>query len=122
MTTTVLSSSPISRRGHVKGKSSAESGLERASKSPKRRSSSRSHCARDGHRFESPQLHQEVARTDVISPRSEIARHFRRLCAEQWSALSKELASPRSSPSERVIALIDSTVCAVACVLMGSLR
>jgi hypothetical protein len=56
MTTKVLSSSPISRRGQAKGKSSAESGLERASKSPKRRSSSRSHCARDGHRFESTSL------------------------------------------------------------------
>ena len=39
--------------------------LERASKSPKRRSSSRSRCAGDGHRFKSPQLWS--AQIDVIS-------------------------------------------------------
>src|ERR1700729_2777090 len=61
MTAKVVSSSPISRGGQAKGKSSAEGGLERASESLKRRPNSRSRRARDGHRFESPQLHQEVA-------------------------------------------------------------
>jgi hypothetical protein len=83
MTTTVLSSSPISRRGQAKGKSSTESGLERASKSPKRRSSSRSHCARDGHRFESPQLHQEVGANRPGFPAPTIPRLF--------SALARKL-------------------------------
>jgi hypothetical protein len=32
--------------------------------------SSRSHCARDGHRFESPPLHQEVGGNDRGGPRS----------------------------------------------------
>ena len=45
VTTKVLSSSPISRGGPAKGKWSAEGGLELASKSPKRRSNSRSHRA-----------------------------------------------------------------------------
>jgi hypothetical protein len=37
----------------------------------------RSHCVRDGHRFESPQLHQEVGANRRDFLRHRIARHFR---------------------------------------------
>jgi hypothetical protein len=43
------------------------------------RNSSRSRRARDGHRFESPQLHQEVRANRRDFLRHRIARHFRDL-------------------------------------------
>jgi hypothetical protein len=53
------------------------------------RNSSRSRCARDGHRFESPQLHQEVRanRRDFLVRR--MARHFRAI-VENLIALVEE--------------------------------
>jgi hypothetical protein len=64
-----------------KGTSSAEGCLERARGYPKRRSNSRSRRGRDGHRFESPQLHRETGPNRRDFSGSEIARDFHTLCA-----------------------------------------
>jgi hypothetical protein len=49
------------------------------------RNSSRSHCARDGHRFESPQLHQEVL---DIAPRQRVSHiHHHDQTDDLWRAV-----------------------------------
>jgi hypothetical protein len=72
----VLSSSPTSRRGQAKGKFSAEGRLQRASASPSGDPTRDLTMPAVGHRFESPQVHQEVRvnRRDFL--RHRIPRHF----------------------------------------------
>src|ERR1700729_1662007 len=106
MTAKVVSSSPISRGGQAKGKSSAEGGLERASESLKRRPNSRSRRARDGHRFESPQLHQEVAANRPGFPAPTIPGLFsalarRLMVCGVYSAGTTDLGRPNAEISLR---------------------
>ena len=65
-----------------------KAGREQPAHIDRRREASRSHCARDGHRFESPPLHQRVRANRRDFRGSEIARHFRSLYAENRSLRS----------------------------------
>jgi hypothetical protein len=65
-----------------------KAGREQPAHIDRRREASRSHCARDGHRFESPPLHRRVRANRRDFPGSEITRHFRSLCAENRSLRS----------------------------------
>ena len=84
------------------------------------RNSSRSHCARDGHRFESPQLHQEVGASGYGFPDSKIPRRRRALAGHRpvcgsnlrgflasYRTVPLRVSMPRNSVSQRPVGLAE---------------
>jgi hypothetical protein len=79
-------------------------------------------------RLPSPAARAGGGDSEILSELGAVTLAYRLSCSDTTSEENTEhgcdlrAGQPASSPPERVIALSASTVCAVACVLMGSLR